>query len=52
MVAYSTKEIKVLELQNSEMQSTETVSGKVFMVNGPKLSTAGDKECMYICVSE
>lgn len=33
------------------MQSTETVSRKVFMVNGPKLSTAGHKECMYRCVS-
>ena len=49
MVAYSTKEIK---LQNSKMQSTETVSGEVFMVNGPKLSTARHMECItYVSLS-
>lgn len=52
MVTYSTKEIKLLELQNSKMQSTETVSGEVFMVNGPKLSTPGHKEYItYVSLS-
>lgn len=52
MVAYSKMAIKLLQLQNSKTQATETISEKVFMVNGPKSSVAGHRSvCIYVSLS-